>query len=182
MKNSAIALVLAGVFSAAAGIAGEAVQPTNASAPAAAITEVFFYPAGGQSPAQQDRDRYECYLWAVKQSGFDPSQVNLQAPQRVVVSPAPPAGATVAAGAVTGAAIGAAVSAPHNEGEGAIVGAMAGAVLGSAAASSQQAQAAQVQSRYDADAAAREARLAAEAGAYRRAMSACLEGRGYTVQ
>ena len=27
----------------------------------------------GRSPEQQDRDRYDCHLWAVKQSGFDPS-------------------------------------------------------------------------------------------------------------
>lgn len=156
-----------------------AVQPNGATV---ASTEVIFYPSGGQSPYQQDRDRYECYVWAVKQSGFNPSQANLEPPQRVVVRPAQPADVSVAAGAVTGAAIGAVVGSPHDEGEGAIVGAMAGAVLGSAVASSQQAQAAQVQSQYDADAAARQARLDAQAGAYRRAMSACLEGRGYTVQ
>jgi hypothetical protein len=32
------------------------------------------YPAKGQSQAQQDRDRYECHSWAVKQTGFDPSR------------------------------------------------------------------------------------------------------------
>ena len=147
-----------------------------------ANTDVIFYPSAGQSAAQQDRDRYECYLWAVKQSGFDPSQVNLQPPQRVVVRPAQPAGADVAAGAVTGAVIGAAIGSPYDEGEGAVVGAMAGAVLGSVVESSKQAQAAQVQSQYDADGSARQARLEAEAGNYRRAMSACLEGRGYSVR
>jgi hypothetical protein len=78
--------------------------------------------------------------------------------------------------------IGAAVGAPHDSGEGDIVGAMAGAVLGSAAESSQQGEAAQMQSETDRNAAARQARLDAQASAYRRAMSACLEGRGYTVQ
>jgi hypothetical protein len=39
-----------------------------------------------------------------------------------------------------------------------------------------------MQSQYDADGSARQARLEAEAGNYRRAMSACLEGRGYSVR
>ena len=36
-------------------------------------TNVYFYPVRGQSPEQQDRDKYECNTWAVQQSGFDPS-------------------------------------------------------------------------------------------------------------
>ena len=32
------------------------------------------YPAKGQTPMQQDRDRYECHDWARLQSGVDPSQ------------------------------------------------------------------------------------------------------------
>ncbi|MEJ2691080.1 MAG: hypothetical protein P8130_14290 [Deltaproteobacteria bacterium] len=35
---------------------------------------LYIYPKKGQSPAQQDTDRYECYRWAVKQTGFDPTQ------------------------------------------------------------------------------------------------------------
>jgi hypothetical protein len=37
-------------------------------------TRVYVYPTAGQSEAQLDRDRYECHLWAVLQSGFDPTQ------------------------------------------------------------------------------------------------------------
>lgn len=36
-------------------------------------TTFFVYPAKGQSDELRDRDRYECYLWAVDQTGFDPS-------------------------------------------------------------------------------------------------------------
>lgn len=64
-------------------------------------SELFVYPKEGQSDEQRDRDRYECYLWAADQTGFDP----------VAESPSPD-----------------------------------------------------------------------KAGDYRRAMSACLEGRGYTVK
>src|SRR4051812_4058362 len=36
-------------------------------------TQVYVYPTGGQAQEQLGRDRYECHLWAVKQSNFDPS-------------------------------------------------------------------------------------------------------------
>lgn len=31
------------------------------------------YPLSGQSPEQQQQDRYQCYRWAVSQTGFDPA-------------------------------------------------------------------------------------------------------------
>lgn len=43
------------------------------SAPADDPEDVYVYPREGQSPEQQDRDRYECHRWAVDQTGFDPS-------------------------------------------------------------------------------------------------------------
>jgi hypothetical protein len=36
--------------------------------------DVYTYPAKRQSQEQQNRDRYECHSWTVKQTGFDPSQ------------------------------------------------------------------------------------------------------------
>nr|WP_238935258.1 DUF6515 family protein [Pseudomonas typographi] len=45
------------------------VQPVQQ---AAAGYDVAIYPANGQSPAQLERDRYECQQWASQQSGFDP--------------------------------------------------------------------------------------------------------------
>lgn len=38
-----------------------------------AVKELFVYPAHGQSNEQTRQDRYECYVWASEQSGFDPS-------------------------------------------------------------------------------------------------------------
>lgn len=46
--------------------------------------DVVAYPANGQSPAQIDQDRYDCYRWAVDQSGFDPAKVTY-APSPAVV-------------------------------------------------------------------------------------------------
>jgi len=35
--------------------------------------DLSVYPSGGQSPEQQSSDRYDCYRWAVDQTGFDPT-------------------------------------------------------------------------------------------------------------
>jgi len=42
-------------------------------ATAAGSGDVFVYPKQGQTDEQRDRDRYDCYLWAVDQTHFDPS-------------------------------------------------------------------------------------------------------------
>lgn len=145
-------------------------------------TQVYFYPTQGQSPAQQDRDRYECYSWASQQTGFDPSLPQLPPHQRVEVVSQPPVGQSAASGAVTGAFLGAAVSHPRHSFEGALFGAIAGTILGAASDAARQDQAARVQESYDRRAAQVAARTEQQASAYRRAMGACLEGRGYTVQ
>jgi hypothetical protein len=53
--------------------------PTAAPAPQPAPQgngyDVVAYPANGQSPAQVQQDGYDCYQWAVQQSGFDPRTV-----------------------------------------------------------------------------------------------------------
>lgn len=136
---------------------------------------VFVYPAQGQSPQQTDRDRYECHVWAVQQTGVDPSR---EPGVRVYVQPAaPPPGANTAGGAVTGALLGSIIAGPWHSGEGFILGAATGAVIGSTVDANQQAQARQSQQQLNQAAAAAGQR----ADAYRRALGSCLEGRGYTV-
>ena len=161
-----------------------AAQPARVAEPARAdLTRVFFYPERGQSEAQQDRDRYECYNWAVHQTGFDPGRQPLAREQHATVVPARAPGATVVAGAVTGAVIGAAVSNPGNGGKGAIIGAIAGSMLGAAAADSEATQAKRIEQNVNRRAGNRtDARYEQQAATYRRAMSACLEGRGYVVK
>jgi len=144
-------------------------------------TQVLFYPAAGQSPEQQSRDRYECYQWASRETGFDPGQVSVGPRQRMEVTPAVPAGHDTVAGAITGAIIGAAASNPRHAGGGAILGALAGAAFGAANDQARQQQADRVQSRYDAREGQHLAAIEEQASNYRRAMSACIEGRGYTV-
>lgn len=145
-------------------------------------TQVYVYPNNGQDPARLDRDRYECHVWAVKQSGFDPSGPAVAPSQRVHVVAGPPPGTGVAAGAVTGAVLGAVVSRPRDAGAGAAIGAVAGAVIGAASDSAREERAERIQERYDARDARRQAQANQLATDYRRAISACLEGRGYTVK
>lgn len=159
--------------------------PARTPAPAPppiSLTKVYFYPTQGQTEEQQDRDRYDCHVWAVKQTGFDPTQQIVPREERGTVVPARPPGETIGAAAAVGAVIGAAVAGPGNMGKGAVVGALAGTAAGSAAAASDQAAA----NAENAAVARRNARglgrYEQEAAEYRRAMSACLTGRGYSVR
>ena len=149
-------------------------------------TNVYFYPAQGHapSPEQQDRDKYECNNWAVQKTAFDPSLPNVPPHQRVrVLAGGPPPGAGVAVGAVTGAMVGAAVSNPWHAGGGTLLGAIAGAAIGGAADAERTAEVNRVEAQANADAnGARAAAFERKAMDYRRAMSACLEGRGYSVR
>jgi hypothetical protein len=141
-------------------------------------TTVFFYPSHGQTAQQQDRDKYECNNWAVRESGFDPSAPATPPHLRMQVASAPAPGSGAAAGAIGGAALGALVASPWNPGAGALFGALTGAAVGSAAESGARQQAEDV-------ARANNAHMAALEGQslnFRRAMSACLEARGYNVR
>ncbi len=176
-RANTAAKFIAATGAALAALVGCVAQPVDQAPVGPPDTTVYFYPLQGQSSAQQDRDRYECHTWAVRQSGFDPSVATVPPHLRSTVVIGPPPGTGVATGAMTGAVLGAAVSNPWESGSGALLGALAGAVIGGIAESTARAQAA-------ADSAVSEhaAALERQAGYYRRAMSACLEGRGYRVE
>ncbi|MCE7901463.1 MAG: glycine zipper 2TM domain-containing protein [Gammaproteobacteria bacterium PRO9] len=149
--------------------------------PAEPVSVVYVYPAAGQSPAQLDRDRYGCHLWAVQQSRFDPSAAG-PAPRQEVVAAGPPAGTSTVAGAATGAVLGAVVARPGNAGKGAVIGAVAGGLLGAAADSARQQEIDRYNEALERRSSRRENAWQREAGNYRRALSACLVGRGYSVK
>ena len=143
-------------------------------------TDVFAYPQQNQTPEQQDRDRYDCHLWAVKQTGFDPSAPGVPPHERVrVVSAGPPPGTGTAVGAIAGAILGAAVSGPRDAGAGAVVGAIAGGAIGNASDQAQAQANRQVVVTQDSRQAAA---MEQKASNYRRAIGACLEARGYSVK
>jgi hypothetical protein len=142
---------------------------------------IFVYPANGQSPEQTERDRYECHVWAVQQTGVDPSRPDASPYERVVVQPSAPPGSGTAIGAIGGAILGSIIAGPRNAGAGLVLGAATGAIVGTAAEASAnaqaQSQARMTQAQINQAAAAGRAR----ADAYHRALGACLTGRGYTV-
>jgi hypothetical protein len=149
--------------------------PQYEPVPARSIAQpVYFYPERRQDEARQDRDRYECYRWAVRESGVDPGMT----PVRSAPVPPPRAavrdGAEVVAGAATGAIVGAAVSSPHHAGEGAVIGAIFGSLLGAAAQESRVQAAEYAYAR-------RQSYAQVPLDNFRRAMGACMSGRGYRV-
>ena len=162
------------------GCVSEPTQVAPATPPPPPSTRVYFVPTHGQSAEQQDRDKYECNGWAVQQSGFDPSLPTAPPHLRVLVTGGPPPGSGIATGAAAGAVLGAAVSQPWESGEGALVGALLGAAIGGLAENAAAARARE-QAAGNA-AAARDTQLEQKASNFRRAMSACLEGRGYEVR
>jgi hypothetical protein len=120
----------------------------------------------GQSLEQARRDRYECHNWAVAQTGEAPLAV-----------PAAPAGSgkgelkgervgRAIVGATIGGAIGGLFGDWHDANEQILAGAAVGAGIGAATAGAGR----------------REDAVAPEGPSdYLRALTACLEGRGYSV-
>ena len=152
--------------------------PVAYAGPPPPNTTVYAYPQNGQSADQQSRDRYECSLWAVHQTGFDPSAPTVP-PQYRVVASGPPPGTGTAIGAIAGAVLGAAISGPYDRGAGAIFGGLTGAMIGSASDASRVQQ---NEMEMNAQERQQAAAMAEKASDYRRALSACLSGRGYSVK
>jgi hypothetical protein len=99
--------------------------------------KLYVYPAKGQSQHQQKEDEFECYNWAIAQSGIDP--LNLPKVEAPPAQSGPTGGAIK--GAARGAAAGAAIGAITGDaGQGAAVGAAAGAMAGRRAGKQAQAQ------------------------------------------
>jgi hypothetical protein len=150
--------------------------------PRAPLTQVYFYPKAHRTTEQQSRDLYECYNWAIRKTGFDPSQSSIPPERRVKVVPMPPPGHDTAVLAITGAVLGALIGGPRHAAGGALIGAGTGAVAGAASDISRQQYARQLQEAYANRDQALDPRYEGKANDFRRAMSACLEGRGYSVR
>jgi hypothetical protein len=152
-----------------------------AAAPPPPPAPVYVYPAQGQSPEQTDRDKYECHMWAVQQTGVDPSRPGASTYERVVVQPAPVPGSGTATGAIGGAILGALIAGPRAAGAGLLIGGATGAVVGTAAEASATANANAQYQQTQAQVNAEAAQARQRADSYRRAVSSCLQGRGYSV-
>jgi predicted lipid-binding transport protein (Tim44 family) len=135
-----------------------------------AVAQLYVYPQKGQSPPQQQQDQGECHVWAMQQSGYNPTVAAAPPP------PPPPSGGGAVGGAARGAAVGAVGGAIAGDaGKGAAVGAATGAVFGTMRRNNQNRQ-------YQAQVSAQQSQVAGQQANYNRALAACLTGRGYTVQ
>ena len=130
---------------------------------------VYIYPEHGQSAEQQTRDKAECSQWATNETHFDPA-----APPPTAQGAAPTGGAVrgAARGALAGVAIGAIAG---DAGKGAAIGATAGGLGGAFRRRDAQAEAAYQSQQANAQYEGRRAE-------HKRAMTACLEARGYSVK
>jgi hypothetical protein len=134
--------------------------------------KLYVYPTKEQSQEQQKGDEFECYKWAMEQSGIDP----LNLPKTEVPVQAGPTGGAVV-GAAKGAAAGAAIGAIAGDaGKGAAIGAVAGGLAGRRAGKSMQAEQNQ---QAQAQAAATEQ---GSIDSFTKAFSVCMEGKGYTIK
>ena len=140
----------------------------------------IFYPAKGQSEDQLEKDKYECYQWAKKRTGFDPMKTP-------TAKTAPPekeekvwgAGKTAVVGAAGGAVVGGVAKGGKGALIGGLVGAGGGALIGGARSSDQREREARKRKEWEQKEANRYARDRHE---YNRALGACMEGRGYSVK
>lgn len=139
-------------------------------APQAQAAGMLIYPSKGQSAEQQKRDEYECHQWAVKQTGFDPTQMS-QAPRHQSATRRGGAIRGALGGALLGAGIGAIAG---DAGKGAAIGAIAGGA-GGGIRQRRQNRAADEANRREVQ------NQQAAINEYNRAKAVCLEGRGYKV-
>ena len=135
--------------------------------------KLFVYPSKNQSKQKQKEDEFECYKWAVDQSGIDP--LNLPKVQAAPVETGPTGAAVV--GAAKGAAAGVAIGAIAGDaGKGAAIGAVAGGLAGRRQGKQAQAQA-QQQSQATATKTEQDMK-----DSFIKAFSVCIEGKGYTIK
>lgn len=134
---------------------------------------LFVFPSQDQNKEQQDKDEYECFKWAKQQTGVDPLNLPETEAEKVDRS----ADGTAVRGAARGAAAGAAIGAIAGDtGKGAAIGAVAGGLRGRRAkvVGDEMEQ----QANNQAAAAIDEEKM----NNFKKAFSACMEGKGYTIK
>ena len=141
---------------------------------------LYVFPAQSQTSEQQTLDQQACYTWAVEQSKYNPITDGSPNKDSAAVAAANQAAAATqgaaVAGAAKGAVVGVAIGAIAGDaGEGAAIGAVAGGVAGRRAKKQAEANAAKQ------GAAQATADSAAVMNNFKKAMTACLTGKGYTV-
>jgi hypothetical protein len=153
------------------GICATGISQNNSSI--ASGLGLYVFPSNNQDKDTQEADEYACYKWAKEQSGVDP----INPPQVQAAQVDRSADGTAIVGAAGGAAAGAALGAIAGDaGKGAAMGAVLGGIRGRRAkVVGDEVQ----QQRNNQAAAAAEKELMDN---FKKAFSACMEGKGYTVK
>lgn len=134
---------------------------------------IYVFPSEDQDQETQDADEMACYKWAKEQSGVDP--MNPPEVQAGEVDRSPDGSAIK--GAAGGAAAGAAIGAIGGDaGEGAAIGAILGGIRGRRAKKARNAR--QQQANQVAATLTEQEYM----NNFKKAFSACMEGKGYTVK
>ncbi len=136
----------------------------------------IIYPSKGQTEQEVEKDKVECYSWAVRQTGFDPMK------QPTATTP-PPSQQAARGGAVRGAARGAGVGAiggaiGGDAGKGAAIGAGVGGLIGGMRRRQGRRE---QQARNEQRAQQQTQQYQARRSEYDRAFGACMQGRGYVI-
>lgn len=134
---------------------------------------LYVFPPDSTTQEQQDADEIECYKWAKQQTGVDPINPPQIEAEQVDTGPDGSAVRGAAGGAAAGAAIGAIAG---DAGKGAAIGAVAGGLRGRRSKAYGDAV---EQQQNEAEAAAMEAELMNN---FKKAFSACMEAKDYTVK
>lgn len=161
--------------------------PPAAQKTLAATLDVYAFPQKGQEATVQSQDEAACYQWAVQNTGSDPFALQKQAQQQAQQTEQAKKqveGASAgsgAKGAVGGAAKGAVVGeiASDDAGKGAAIGAAAGVVAGRRRGRMAEAQA---QQQIEQQGQQKQAATQEQMTKFKKAFSACLEGKGYLVK
>jgi hypothetical protein len=162
----------------------------------AASMGIYAFPTKGQDAAHQSQDESACYQFAIQQTSVDPfhlqkqteaaHQQNAAAAQQQAAQASQAGQGAVAGSVARGAAAGALVGGVSNgssSGEGAAVGAAAGLIAGARRKKAAQAQAqAQAQEQAAAQASAIDQNAQAQMTEFKKAFSACMQAKNYTVQ
>lgn len=146
---------------------------SQASSSIASGLGLYVFPSNNQDKDTQEADEYACYKWAKEQSGVDP----LNPPEVQAAQVDRSADGSAVVGAAGGAAAGAAIGAIAGDaGKGAAIGAIVGGLRGRRSkVVGDEVQ----QQRNNQAAAAAEKELMDN---FKKAFSACMEGKGYTVK
>jgi Glycine zipper len=169
------------------------------SAAPGTLAQPFIYPSKGQSVAQEQKDKNECYGWASQQTGFDPAQElqdqqaaaalarqQSQQAQQLAAQQIESTQGQGIGGAALGAAGGTLIGAIAGDaGRGAGIGAAVGLLAGWHHRREEEMQAANQQLQTQQQIAAQSAQQLAvsqqKLANYNRAFKTCMQGRGYTL-